>query len=168
MFNFDQAVSEWRQQMIAGGVKAHEVLEELESHLRDDVEQQARSGMGQQQAFGDAMQRIGERQALKKEFCKVSTVVAKRHLFGCSGFTHYTLTKKRIGAGLVVVTLLAAVVLQLVGASLVGKLRVIHRSGTATLIDSSWQIRWYAFALAGLLVAGIVLTALPGQEKRDS
>jgi hypothetical protein len=58
--------------MAAGRIKAPEVLEELESHLRDDVEQQVRSGVDQRPAFDAAVQRIGPRQALKKEFCKVS------------------------------------------------------------------------------------------------
>jgi hypothetical protein len=86
MFNLDQAILEWRQQMATGCIKAPDVLEELESHLRDDVEQQVRSGVGQRSAFDAAVQRVGERQTLRKEFRKVSTGLAKRDLFGFSGF----------------------------------------------------------------------------------
>jgi hypothetical protein len=39
MFNLEQAISEWRRQMIAVGIKTPVPLEELESHLREDVEQ---------------------------------------------------------------------------------------------------------------------------------
>ena len=38
MFDLEQAILEWRRQMTAGGIKAPEVLDELESHLHDDVD----------------------------------------------------------------------------------------------------------------------------------
>lgn len=72
MFDFNQAVSEWRRRMIAGGIKTTEVLNELESHLHADVDEQMRSGISRQQAFTAAVQRIGESEALKKEFRKVN------------------------------------------------------------------------------------------------
>lgn len=72
MFNLDHAISDWRRQMAAGGIGTPEILDELETHLREDVDQQVRSGLSQQQAFEAAVQRIGESKALKKEFRKVS------------------------------------------------------------------------------------------------
>jgi hypothetical protein len=71
MFNLDQAIAAWRQQMSAGGVKTRAILDELESHLRDDIEQQIRSGIAAQSAFENAVQRIGQPYALKTEFAKV-------------------------------------------------------------------------------------------------
>ncbi|HWW01524.1 MAG TPA: permease prefix domain 1-containing protein [Candidatus Acidoferrum sp.] len=71
MFNLDHGISKWRQQMAAGGIKARGILDELESHLRDDVEQQVRSGVPQRRAFEAAVQRIGESKTLKREFGKV-------------------------------------------------------------------------------------------------
>jgi hypothetical protein len=56
--------------MIAGGIKAPEVLDELESHLREDLEKQVRLGMDWQKAFSVASQRIGEAHLLKREFQK--------------------------------------------------------------------------------------------------
>ena len=73
MFDLDQAISEWRRQMAAGGVKESDDLNELESHLRDDVEQEVRSGLSHRQAFDAAVQRIGESKALTKEFRKVNS-----------------------------------------------------------------------------------------------
>src|SRR4030095_4236565 len=71
MFNLDQAITEWRRQMAAAGIKNAEALNELESHLRDDVEQHVRSGLSMQQAFEAATQRIGQASVLKNEFEKV-------------------------------------------------------------------------------------------------
>jgi Clp amino terminal domain, pathogenicity island component len=74
MFNLDHAISEWRKQMSAGGIKTPTVLDELECHLRDDIEQQMRSGITAQSAFESAVQQIGQPRALKIEFAKVDEV----------------------------------------------------------------------------------------------
>src|SRR3954468_4232181 len=71
MFNLDQAIAAWRQQMSAGGIKTRAILDELESHLRDDIEQQLRSGIAAQSAFENAAREIGQPYALKTEFAKV-------------------------------------------------------------------------------------------------
>jgi len=71
-FNLDQAIAEWRRQMLAAGVKAPVPLDELESHLREDIEQQMRSGLSPQQSFETAVRRIGEAHALETEFAKMN------------------------------------------------------------------------------------------------
>jgi hypothetical protein len=78
MFNLEQAILEWRRQMAVAGVKTREVLDELESHLREDVEQQMRSGSGVQQAFEAAAQRIGPATVLRAEFQKADNARRSR------------------------------------------------------------------------------------------
>jgi len=78
MFKLDQAIAEWRRQMLAAGVKTPTVLDELESHLRDEVEQQMRSGMEAQEAFEIAVQRIGKPAALQNEFAKAGSRKTRR------------------------------------------------------------------------------------------
>jgi hypothetical protein len=73
MFNFDQCIAEWRQQMIAAGIESPVPLDELESHLRDDVNEQMRLGLSAPQAFEAAVQRLGHAYALNLEFKKVGT-----------------------------------------------------------------------------------------------
>jgi hypothetical protein len=70
MFNLNQALAAWRRQMAAGGIASADVLDELESHLRDDVDAQVRAGADAEKAFDAAVQRIGPAAALKKEFAK--------------------------------------------------------------------------------------------------
>ena len=70
IFNLDQAISEWRQQMAAGDIKAPDVLNELESHLRDEVDEQVRSRMSVQQALEAATYHIGQATVLRAEFEK--------------------------------------------------------------------------------------------------
>src|SRR5579864_2391211 len=71
MFNLETAIAEWRRQMIAAGVKTPVPLEELESHLREEIEQRIRSGATAEQAFALAANRIGCGDKLKAEFGKV-------------------------------------------------------------------------------------------------
>jgi hypothetical protein len=78
VFNPEQAISEWRRHMAAGGLETPDVLDELESHLRDDVEQQVRLGLSQEQAFEDAVHRLGQANLLKAEYKKAHKTAALR------------------------------------------------------------------------------------------
>ena len=69
MFNLEQAIAEWRKRMAAGGINSSAVLDELESHLREDVEQ-LQKGRTEQQAFEAAVLQIGQAGILKCEFAK--------------------------------------------------------------------------------------------------
>jgi Clp amino terminal domain, pathogenicity island component len=71
MFNLEQAIAEWRRQMMAAGITGPESLDELEGHLRDDIEQRMRSGSSELDAFESAVQQIGQPTALESEFAKV-------------------------------------------------------------------------------------------------
>ena len=71
MFDLEQAISEWRQQMLAAGIKTPVPLEELENHLREEIERQTESGLSTTDAFKGAIQKIGPAQAVQNEFMKV-------------------------------------------------------------------------------------------------
>src|SRR5688572_14801153 len=70
MFNLDDAVAKWRRQMAASGIKSPQVLDELESHLREEISHRINSGEDAQQALVSAVQRMGEPAALRSEFAK--------------------------------------------------------------------------------------------------
>src|SRR5580698_4347240 len=71
MFNLEQAIADWRRQMLAAGIKTPVPLEELESHLREEIERQTKSGLNEAEAFNCAVQKIGEVQVIQNEFKKV-------------------------------------------------------------------------------------------------
>src|ERR1043165_1948875 len=71
MRNLEDEIAKWRTRMAAGGINTPAVLDELESHLRDDIERQLRSGSSEQAAFEAGVLRIGQVGALKYEFAKV-------------------------------------------------------------------------------------------------
>lgn len=70
MFDLEQAISEWRGQLASKGLSSPDVLDELESHLRDDIEQQMRSEISEAQAFQNAIHDVGQPTLLKTEFAK--------------------------------------------------------------------------------------------------
>ena len=51
MFNLEQSIADWRQQMLAAGIRTPVPLEELEIHLRDEIERQMKSGSNAQLRF---------------------------------------------------------------------------------------------------------------------
>jgi hypothetical protein len=74
MFDLEQAISEWHAQMLAAGIKTPVPLEELESHLREDIERQMKSGLNGQKAFEIATGRLGQANPLKVEFKKINSL----------------------------------------------------------------------------------------------
>ncbi len=70
MSDLEKSITDWRKQMLAAGIKTPVPLEELEIHLREEIEQQMKSGLSGQDAFNSAVQKIGEAGLLKTEFKK--------------------------------------------------------------------------------------------------
>jgi uncharacterized membrane protein YtjA (UPF0391 family) len=71
MFDLEEKISEWRQQMLAAGIKSPVPLEELESHLREGVQELTASGMEPQEALAAAIKKFGLPIPLQAEFTQV-------------------------------------------------------------------------------------------------
>lgn len=71
MFDLEKAIADWRKQMLAAGINAPVPLDELESHLREEIDRQRCPGMGEEQVFDCAAKTVGPAAALKNEFQKV-------------------------------------------------------------------------------------------------
>lgn len=84
MFNLEQSIAEWRRGLAKAGVRSPKVLEELESHLREEIERQTKCGVGLEGAFGVALQALGPADAIQNEFGKAEGVsaVTSRLMFG--------------------------------------------------------------------------------------
>jgi hypothetical protein len=70
MFDLEQAIANWRRQMQSAGIKAPAPLDELELHLREEIERQMDAGMNGQAAFENAIQSMGQPATLQHEFAK--------------------------------------------------------------------------------------------------
>ena len=78
MFDLEKAISDWRQRMLAAGIKTPVPLEELENHLREEIERQTKSGLNEQKAFESSIRQIGPPKALKREFKKSDRTFMKK------------------------------------------------------------------------------------------
>jgi len=85
MFDLEQFIADWRRQMLAAGIETPEPLEELESHLREEVGRQVQSGLSMQQAFKNSAQQIGQPKALSREFKKDERTIMKKTLMVLAG-----------------------------------------------------------------------------------
>jgi hypothetical protein len=71
MFDLEGSIAVWRRQMLAAGVPAPGPLEELELHMRDEIERQLKLGSTESRAFNFAVQGIGPEHQLAGEFDKI-------------------------------------------------------------------------------------------------
>lgn len=93
MFDLEKAIAEWRRKMAAGGVNSPEILDELESHLREDLAERINAGSNVREGFDRAVRQIGSASALKWEFIRAGVralnwrfAIAAWTVFGVSFF----------------------------------------------------------------------------------
>lgn len=79
MFDFEQSITEWRRQMLNAGIQSPVPLDELENHLREEMERQVKSGLSEPIAFEVSIRRIGQPQSLRYEFKKIEGNMMKRY-----------------------------------------------------------------------------------------
>jgi hypothetical protein len=129
MFNLETAIIEWRNQMLAAGLKSSGQLMELESHLREDVRLRMKSGLTAQNAFEIAVQEMGKADVLKNEFKKI-------------GGAPVVLERLRIGicvAFLALITFLGGATVVLCYTSLGDRLMATVAMAGTVLIACSWK-----------------------------
>lgn len=132
MFDLEHSLSTWRSRMLAAGIQTPVPLDELESHLRDDIERRIQSGANPQQAFETSVQQMGSAGALKGEFKKSCATKSKQLL--------------RLGG----IGLVGTVVLNFLG------LRVFHRDSSVLFSHEWWSawlpcyLLWSVFTIIGL------------------
>jgi hypothetical protein len=78
MFDLEKAITDWRRRMLAAGIKTPVPLEELENHLRHEIERQIKSGLDAQRAFAEAIPQIGPPHALHSEFQTANALTVER------------------------------------------------------------------------------------------
>jgi hypothetical protein len=71
MFDLEKAIAEWRRQMLAAGLKTPAPLDELESHLREDIRALLATREPADMAFQLAVSRLGNADPLRSEFNKL-------------------------------------------------------------------------------------------------
>jgi len=94
MFDLETSIAGWRQQMLAAGIQTPVPLEELESHLREDIGQQTAAGLDEQSAFNLAVRQTGRAEVLKTEFAKAGETIyeqLKQLVYALAGIPNHQL-----------------------------------------------------------------------------
>ncbi|HZV33255.1 MAG TPA: hypothetical protein VFB72_01660 [Verrucomicrobiae bacterium] len=98
MFDLEEAIAKWREDMRGAGMTRPEVLDELEGHLREDYQRRLRDGAEERLAFDAAIQKIGRPAALQKEFDKIA--VFNWFTFASDAFLSFAgIPKRRLVSG---------------------------------------------------------------------
>jgi hypothetical protein len=148
MFNLEKSIADWRKQMLAAGIQSSVPLEELESHLREEIERQMASGFTEAEAFKTAVQEIGQGGLLKAEFNKVGGINLEK----------YMNTKlKPIGTTLAFGAIIAGVLLQVFTNSFIS----FHHNGALAAVIFHSPV----FLMVAMHFAGLVCLAWPTQRQ---
>jgi hypothetical protein len=151
MFNLEQSIVDWRQQMLAAGIKTSGPLEELEIHLREEIDRQMKSGLDESKAFDSALRKFGKVGALKAEFSKVGGINLEK----------YMNTKlKPIGTTLAFGAIIAGVLLQVFTNSFIS----FHHNGALAAVIFHWPV----FLIVATHFAGLVCLAWPPQRQSNN
>lgn len=71
MPDLDSMIADWRRAMALGGIRSRDELDELECHLRDEIDHHRHSGVEAGRAFAMAVDRLGAPRQLRDEFQKI-------------------------------------------------------------------------------------------------
>src|SRR5438552_2273220 len=72
MFDLESQIRRWRSDLAAAMGNLPEPLDELESHLRDDIDRRIQLGADAQSAFEAARAQLGQAKRLAQEFARTS------------------------------------------------------------------------------------------------
>ena len=73
MFDLENRITEWKDHLRRKGPLNDRDLEELESHLREEIDSLSRSDLTEEESFLVALKRIGRADALSREYAKVAS-----------------------------------------------------------------------------------------------
>lgn len=78
MFDLNKAIGNWRTSFLQRQTCAKSDIDELESHLREEIDNLTASKLSEQEAFLVAIHRLGDPDSLAGEFAKVNTSILWR------------------------------------------------------------------------------------------
>ncbi len=67
-FDLDHHLAQWRQHFLADSAFYSDEVEELESHVRDGIDRLMAEGLGEEEAFYEAIDRLGTREHLRLDY----------------------------------------------------------------------------------------------------
>lgn len=91
MFDLNKAISSWRMNLSEKQTCEKSDIDEMESHLREEIDNLTASKLSQQEAFLVATHRLGDIDNLAEEFAKINTSILwrKRLFWAGTGLLSY-------------------------------------------------------------------------------
>jgi hypothetical protein len=72
MFDLEKKINDWKNNLLGTGSMLESDVQELESHLRDQITDLLQSGLSEKEAFWVAQNRMGNTDGIRTEFKKVN------------------------------------------------------------------------------------------------
>jgi hypothetical protein len=145
MFDLEQEIAAWRNRLAGSGSLTEDRLQELESHLRDEVEALAGHGLAPDEAWLIGVKRLGNVDAVAREFGKVLEDETWKRLV----LDPVDSDSRREGRRQFLLTLVLCL-----GAALLAKLPALFGSGTAAYLGSESYFRNVALFFVPMVVLG--------------
>jgi hypothetical protein len=169
MPELEQLIAQWRRGLAETAGCSKEVLDELESHLRDEVQQLVRAGHSEEQALTLAASRLGSPHTLAREFAKVADPVSwlPVRILGigfavvilATPFLGYFLARGQNGrVGLLLATHVCAIMLGYGASLFVGLLAICYVARRPFGDLSAGQVQSLVRAVFALTAVATVLT----------
>jgi hypothetical protein len=100
MFDLNEQISQWRTSLSQSQTCRQSDIDELENHLREEIENLTASQLSEQEAFWIAAHRLGDTNALAGEFAKTNkgTVLGNRLCWMAVGLLLYLILNHLAGA----------------------------------------------------------------------
>ncbi len=70
MFDLNQQIGRWKSAVAKTGACASDELQELESHLREEIAALVAAGLSEQEAYSESVSRLGDPVQIGREFAK--------------------------------------------------------------------------------------------------
>jgi hypothetical protein len=173
MFDLNEQIKKWRCALVQSEAFDKSDIDELESHLKEEIERLITLKLSEEEAFWVAIHRIGDRGALASEFAKVNwPAMLKRRIFRmAAGILAYLFASYLAGAVSQVCLFLAGLGgIRSYGLGLVGALSNLAILGLVIFFfclsyRHNWKIlrfgRWLNnFAIRTILVVGFIAAVL--------
>jgi len=81
MFDLESKIKEWSDALRQKGKFMHDDILELESHLRDEIDNLIKKDLSEEEAFIIAVKRLGDTHSLAEEYAKINNSIWKELIF---------------------------------------------------------------------------------------
>lgn len=183
MRNLEEKIADWRKQMAAGGLKSRAVLDELGSHLREEIDIRLACGESESHAFECGVVWIGSPGPIQAEFNKMERTGSRAMKIGATVWAVLSLGEAVVLSALMfsgtlhllLATHIFCLVVGYLASFITGGLAIYYayshwfgNFSTAQRQSVERAVLWFSQTAAGLVVVGFILGVLWSIQNRGT